>query len=67
MDAGKIASLFAKNIFRNQNVYSSPDSSKWESYKSETVREMFCKTAVLQNPERDVLQDSCSAKSWAGK
>ena len=47
-DAGKIASLFAQNIFRNQNVYSSSEASKWESYKSEAVSET---TAALQNPE----------------
>ena len=47
-DAGKIASLFAQNIFRNQNVYSSSETSKWESYKSEAVSET---TAALQNPE----------------
>ena len=50
-DAGKIASSFAQNIFCNQNVYSSPESSKWESYKSDTVsekcfaKELFCKTS----------------------
>ena len=32
-DAGKIVSSFTQNIFCNQNVYSSPDSSKWESVK----------------------------------
>ena len=38
-DAGKLASPFAQNIFRNQNVYSSPESSKWELYKSNAVSE----------------------------
>ena len=48
-DAGKIASSFAQNIFCNQNVYSSPESSKWASYKSNVVSErcfgkkLFCK------------------------
>ena len=32
-DAGKIVSSFTQNIFCNQNVYSSPDSSKWELVK----------------------------------
>ena len=56
-DAGKIASSFAQNIFCNQNVYSSPESSKWESYKSKAVSErFFAKKPVLQNRE---LQNSC--------
>ena len=38
-DAGKLASSFAQNIFRNKNVYSSPGSSKWELYKSNAVSE----------------------------
>ena len=37
------ASSFVQNIICDQNVYSSPDSSKWESYKSNA------KKAVLQN------------------
>ena len=47
--AGKIASSFAQNIFCNQNVYSSPETSKWESYKSNAASErcfakkLFCK------------------------
>ena len=38
-DAGKIASSFAQNIFCNQNVYSGPESYKWELYKSNAVSE----------------------------
>ena len=57
-DAGIIASSVVQNIFLNQNVYSSPELSKWESYKSNTVSERcFFKTAVLQNHE---LQNNCS-------
>ena len=46
--ARKIAS-FVQSIFRNQNVYSSLVSSKWESYKSNAFSErcftkkLFCK------------------------
>ena len=52
-DAGKIVSSFTQNIFCNQNVYSSPDSSKWESY--------------ISNAVKDVLQKSGSENSWATK
>ena len=62
-DAGKIASAFAQNIFCNQNVYSSPESSKWESYKSNAVSErcfakklfckiLSCKIAVIEMLKR---------------
>ena len=62
-DAGKIASSFAQNIFCNQNVYSSPGSSKWEPYKSKAVSErcfakklfckiLSCKTAVIEMLKR---------------
>ena len=57
-DAGMIVSSLAQNIFLNQNVYSSPELSKWESYKSNAVSErcfakqlfwkiMSCKIAVV--------------------
>ena len=62
-DAGKIDSSFAQNIFRNQKVYSSPESPKWESYKSDAVSErcftkqlfckiLSCKIAVLEMLKR---------------
>ena len=62
-DAGKVDSSFAQNIFRNQKVYSSPESPKWESYKSDAVSErcftkqlfckiLSCKIAVLEMLKR---------------
>ena len=48
-DAGIIASSLAQNIFLNQNVYSSPELSKWESYKSNAVSERcFAKQLVCK-------------------
>ena len=66
-DAGKIASSFAQYIFRNQNVYSSTELFKWESYKSNAVSErcfakkMFCKImsctiAVVEMLKRYLLK-----------
>ena len=58
----KIAPLFAQNIFRNQNVYSSPESSKWESYKlnsvSETcfVKNLFCKILSFKRAVVEMLK-----------
>ena len=62
-DAWKIASSFAHYIFCHQNVYSSPETSKWESYKSNTVSErcftkklfckiLSCKIAVIEMLKR---------------
>ena len=64
-DAGKIASSFAQNIFNNQNVYSSPESSKWESYKSNAVSErcfakkLFCKILSCKIAVIEMLKDTC--------
>ena len=63
VDAGKLASPFAQSIFRNQNVYSSSESSKWELYKSNAVSEkcfakkllckiLGCKKAVVEMSKR---------------
>ena len=58
----KIAPSFAQNIFRNQNVYSSPESSKWESYKLNAVSEtcfaknLFCKILSCKRAVVEMLK-----------
>ena len=72
-DAGKIASSHAQNIFCNQNVYPSPESSNWESYKSNAVSErcfakklfckiLSCKIAVIEMLKRYLWKNK--TKFW---